>query len=138
MVDEVPVELLRSALDHALNVAAAGGVEVPVAIRPLVKASKLDAKALRRLLQAIEEAPNFRAEVAARASADNVDEAGLLWLTRTDGWRTRLAELVPQPLDRRFRAVEDKLRRRDARVAALEAELQRLRRQAASSALSAK
>ncbi|NLD76476.1 MAG: hypothetical protein GX643_07390, partial [Acidimicrobiales bacterium] len=84
-------KLLREACLLALRVAAEGEladprIPAPSSIRPIMGFSRLSAAAYGRLRQAVDEDGEFRARVADAASEEVVGRAGLLWLTRPDGW----------------------------------------------------
>jgi len=82
---------LREACLLALRVAAEGEVAEPrvpspPAVRPLFGFKKFSAAAYRTLMAAVDVDEDFRLRVADEADEDLVGRAGLLWLTRPEGW----------------------------------------------------
>jgi hypothetical protein len=71
---------------------------VPADIRPFVKAQqqRLPSSLLGRLRRVIDADNEFRAELAAAAGPEHVDDIGIEWLRREPGWEQRAAELVEQ------------------------------------------
>ena len=95
----VPDRVIASALEFAVGVAAHGArqqppVRCPVALRRYFSTARLGPKALTAVRSAIEVDPEFRTVLATTVRPGNVDEAGLLWIQRPDGWQQRIAELV--------------------------------------------
>ena len=141
--DEIPDRVVITALEFAVGIAAAGAklrppLAFPVELRPFLKFQKLPAKALRDVRAAVEADVAFRERISGVAVADLLDEAGMLWLTRPDGWVERLGELAAaggddrgdlaaelRRAERRREAAEAATRRAAAEVAALRAELVR-------------
>jgi predicted RNA-binding protein with PIN domain len=141
--DEIPDRVVITALEFAVGIAAAGAklrppLAFPVELRPFLKFQKLPTKALRDVRAAVEADVGFRQRIAAVAVADLVDEAGMLWLTRPEGWVERLTELAAAAADdagdlavelrraeRRREAAEAANRRTAAELVALRAELAR-------------
>lgn len=142
--DEIPDRVVVTALEFAVGIAAAGAklrppLPFPVELRPFLKFQKLPAKALRDVRAAVEADDGFRRRIAQVAVADLLDEAGMLWLTRPDGWLERLGVLAAaagpddagdpatelRRAERRRDAAEAGMRRSAAEVAALRAELER-------------
>ncbi|MFM8267346.1 MAG: NYN domain-containing protein [Ilumatobacteraceae bacterium] len=121
----IPDEALRSALEFAVSVAAAGArqrpsLDVPVALRRFTRVRSLTAASLAEIRRILGSEPEFRAEVSARATRDLVDPIGLLWLTRPDGWYDDIAmflddsgtvEMSGRREERRRRGAEDALAR---------------------------
>lgn len=82
---------MREACLLALRVAAEGEVAEPrvpspPAVRPLFGFKKFSAAAYRTLMAAVDVDEDFRLRVADEADEDLVGRAGLLWLTRPEGW----------------------------------------------------
>lgn len=142
--DEIPDRVVISALEFAVGIAAAGAklrppLAFPVELRPFLKFQKLPAKALRDVRAAVETDEPFRQRIGGVAVADLVDEAGMLWLKRPDGWLERLTELAAaergddandlvaelRRAERRREAAEAATRRALAEVVALRAEVAR-------------
>ncbi len=144
----LPDEAVRSALDFAFHVARARAgqrddAEIPAEVRPLLRFTKLPATARSRVREAIEADERFREQLAtmvgelAGDEAQPVDEIGLLWLRRPEGWAAearRLADaraeagegepaLTPRRAERRRQAAE-------AAAEAARAEITKLRQQA--------
>jgi predicted RNA-binding protein with PIN domain len=120
---------LRAALEFAVSTAAAWQKQrppraVPVDIKAFAKTpqQRLPATVLGRVRRAIDADGRFRADVAAAAGPDTVDEIGLEWLRREPGWEGRVAELI----ERREQAAAERdferelARERRRRVAAEE------------------
>jgi predicted RNA-binding protein with PIN domain len=141
--DEIPDRVVVTALEFAVGIAAAGAklrppLPFPVELRPFLKFQKLPSKALRDVRAAVEGDVVFRERIAGVAVADLVDEAGMLWLRRPEGWQARLTELAAaggddpgdasaelRRAERRREAAEAATRRALAEVAALRADLAR-------------
>ena len=98
----VPDRALRSALEFAVLVAAAAARRrPPVAVPSTMKQffryhDRLPAGVLPKVRAALEAEPGFFAAVAAVATADSVDEVGLLWLQQPDGWRRSIERLLDE------------------------------------------
>ena len=138
---DLPDSSLRKALEFAVSMAALwsrNGDMVPAAMRPYLRSPRLSAAQLRKVRAVVEADAAFRQRVGATAGGGPVDELGVLWLTRPDGWSAQVAELVGlQPsaddvglddvrkeMRRRIAAEDSKARaeqERDAAVGALEA-----------------
>lgn len=147
---DVPDRLIVTALDFAVGIAAAGAqhrppMPFPVGLRPFLRVQRLTPTAMTAVRRAVDGDPVFRRRLAAVAVADLVDEAGMLWLQRPDGWRERLAELTPPPeevdvvvqlrrAEKRREAAEQAARRAIAEVAALRADHERRAETAATAA----
>ena len=108
----------------------------PAELKPFLKFQKLPAKALAEVRRAIEGDAVFFGRIASVATAELLDEPGLLWLTRPQGWRERLRELVAADAstdlatqlrrsERRREAAEQVAQRSVAEVAGLRADLER-------------
>ncbi|TPW14107.1 MAG: hypothetical protein FD127_1621 [Acidimicrobiaceae bacterium] len=136
----VPDHLIASALEFAVGIAAAGArlrpaLAFPAELRPFLKFTKLPAKALSEVRSAVEADTGFRNRLAAVAVPELVDEAGLIWLRRADGWHDRLLAAVPagaaatttdlRRSERRREAAERAARRAVVELAAARAELDR-------------
>ena len=95
----VPDELLRSALQFALTVAAAARAKrpaehTPAALRPYLRLKALPALSLAVVRAAVEGDVAFREHVGALAREGVVDALGLMWLRRPEGWSDQLDQLV--------------------------------------------
>ncbi|MGI8663718.1 MAG: NYN domain-containing protein [Acidimicrobiales bacterium] len=118
--------------------AAAPPQPAPPILRRYLRFARLPAPALDIARRALEDDPAFRERVAAALTQAEVGEAGWLWLSRPDGWEERVAALrqaaqdrarseredsIEQNAQRRLVHAEDRARRSEALVAALEREL---------------
>jgi predicted RNA-binding protein with PIN domain len=97
---QVPDELLRSALQFTVTVAAAGRAKRPVEaspapLRPYLRLKALPGPALAVVRRAVEADDAFRQHVAELAREGTVDAVGMLWLRRPDGWVDQIAPLLP-------------------------------------------
>ena len=107
-------------------------------LRRYLRFARLPAPALDIARRALEEDPSFRERVAAALSQPEVGEAVWLWLSRPEGWEERVDALHRAEQDRehaereergerdaqrRLVHAEDRARRAEALVAALEREL---------------
>lgn len=89
---------MRPAVEAALAVARQGlaadpPVPPPPALRRFLGFTKLSTPALRAIARVVDTDDTFRARVAADVGEDDVGHAGVLWLTRPDGWADELARL---------------------------------------------
>jgi hypothetical protein len=148
--DDVPDHVLFTALDFAVGIAAAGAqlrppMPFPGGLRPFLRVQKLSPKSMTAVRRAIECDPVFRQRLGAVAVPELLDEAGMLWLQRPEGWVERLTALVPEPdeldiatqlrrSEKRREAAEQVARRALAEVAALRAEHDRRTDSAATAA----
>lgn len=138
---EIPDRLIASALEFAVGIAAASVrlrpvLPFPSALKPFLRFQKLPAKALVEVRRAVEGDPVFFGRIASVATPELLDEAGVLWLTRPEGWVQRLRTLatVDVSLDlaaelrrseRRREAAEHAAHRSLAEVASLRLEVDR-------------
>jgi predicted RNA-binding protein with PIN domain len=139
--DGIPDRLVSSALEFAVGIAAASvrikpALPFPAELKPFLKFQKLPPKALADVRRAIERDGLFFERIASRATPELLDEAGLLWLTRPEGWHERLAELAAvddsvdamaelRRAERRREAAEQLAQRSVAEVAGLRLDLDR-------------
>ncbi len=137
----VPDRLIASALEFAVGIAAAGArlkpaLPFPSELRPFLKFQKLPAKALATVRGAVEGDPVFFGRLATVATTELLDEAGMLWLVRPEGWTDRLTELAAaaeatdvaadlRRAERRREGAEQVAQRAVAEIAALRAEVDR-------------
>jgi predicted RNA-binding protein with PIN domain len=134
----IPARQLRPAIEVALRVAREGEEADPVepapaALRRYLTFARLPAPALEAARRVIDGDIDFRRRVAEAVTADDVGDAGWLWLTRPAGWEERLGEMVGRAERRR----EDASAARDerslrGRIAELEEALRRAEAVAAS------
>lgn len=137
----IPDRLVSSALEFAVGIAAASvrikpALPFPSELKPFLKFQKLPAKALADVRRAIESDAVFLGRIASVATAELLDEPGLLWLTRPEGWQERLRELACvdesgdlaaelRRAERRRDAAEQIAQRSVAEIAGLRADLER-------------
>jgi len=96
---EIPDTALRSALEFAVGIAAAGSklrppLPFPSGLKSFVKFHRLPPKALGAVRATVEADHTFRERLGIAATSDLVDELGCLWLQRPDGWLQRAIELA--------------------------------------------
>ena len=147
---DVPDQALRSVLEFAVGIAAAGvklrpPLAFPVELKRFLRFHKLPPAALSQVRAAVEGDDDFRRRLASVATAELVDDVGMLWLSRPDGWTARIADVLPeQPVDadtamrreeRRRQAAQDSAARARAELLNLAGELARER--SAKSAMTA-
>jgi predicted RNA-binding protein with PIN domain len=120
---DVPDEALRPTLELAVGVAAAGAklrppLAFPNELKRFLRFHKLPPTALAQVRAAIDGDEDFRKKLASVATTELVDDVGVLWLSRPDGWEQQIIDLLPaKPVDD-----EAALRREERRrVAAQEA-----------------
>ena len=94
----VPDTSLRSALEFAVGIAAAGQklrppLSFPSGLKPYLKFNRLDRAALHAVRRAVIGDEEFRNRIAGVATAELVDEIGIAWLQRTDEWQARVRAL---------------------------------------------
>ena len=85
-------EMLASVCELAFDVAKEGGA--PPSMKNYLYLAHRPPRAFSVAQRALEEDAAFRQRVAARATPDNVGEAGYLWLNRPSGWEHRFSELA--------------------------------------------
>jgi hypothetical protein len=139
---DVPDRALQLALELAVGIAAAGvklrpPLAFPPPLKKFLKFHKLPPAALTEVRAAVEADDGFRQRLASVATTELVDEVGMLWLARPDGWSAAIAELLPTKADddetqirresRRRLAAEDSAARAHAEVLSLTADLDRER-----------
>lgn len=140
---EVPDQLLRSALEFAVGIAAAGvklrpPLPVPSELKRFLRFHKLPATALHQVREAVEGDDDFRKRLASVATDELVDEIGLLWLSRPDGWVDTVCGLLPEAAaddeqaairreERRRHAAQEAAARARAELLVLSNELERER-----------
>lgn len=126
-------ELLRPALEAALDVARAGRradppVAVPASLRQVLRMRKQTATSLEQVRRALDDDPDLRRRAAEAVDERRVGRAGWLFLARPDGWEAELADLeaAAQQRDevvREEREADREERRARKRVATLEERL---------------
>ncbi len=130
------------ALEFAVGIAAAGvklrpPVVFPAELKRFLRFHKLPPAALAQVRAAVEADDDFRSRLASVATTELVDRAGMLWLTRPEGWEDEVAGLVPEQAvagetamrreERRRRAAQESAARARAELLSLSAELDRER-----------
>jgi predicted RNA-binding protein with PIN domain len=105
----------------------------PSALRRYLYFARLPSPALDIARKVIDEDDEFRQRVAEQLNEQEVGEAGWLWLTRPDGWKSRLEELrkkqqeaehaahdakVERESQRRLAGAEDRARRAEVALGA--------------------
>ncbi len=100
-VAAVPDPALRSALEFAVGIASEGQklrppLAFPAGLKPLFRMQRLDRPALRTARRVLVSDSSFRERLASVATPDLVDEVGIIWLQRPDGWQQRLATLMAE------------------------------------------
>ncbi len=98
---EIPDRLLADALDLAVAIAAAGSKQrpplaFPGELRSLFRLQRLSGAALRTARRAIVADDLFRRRIGSVVGPELLDEPGLLWLQRPEGWRERLRVLADE------------------------------------------
>ena len=139
---DVPDEALRSALEFAVGIAAAGArlrppLAFPADLKRFLRFHKLPPTALNQVRAAIEGDEDFRKRLASVATTELMDEVGVLWLTRPDGWTQSVADLMPEHViddaaalrreERRRVAAQEAAARARVEMLGLAAELERER-----------
>jgi predicted RNA-binding protein with PIN domain len=139
---DVPDEVLRPALELAVGIAAAGAkirppLAFPVGLKRFLRFHKLPATALQQVRAAVEDDDDFRERLAIVATPDLVDEVGVLWLRRPEGWTQKIADLLPEKVvddevafrreERRRMAAQEAVARSRVELLAVTAELERER-----------
>lgn len=104
-------ELLRPALEAALEVARVGerstpAVPAPQALRGVLHFKRFPAAARDFARRALEEDEEFRERVADEVTEARVGEVGWLYLTRPEGWAETFEAMVAES-DRRHQAAEE-------------------------------
>lgn len=97
--DALPDRALLQALELAVGVAAAGAklrppMPYPAGLKPFLRFHKLPLGVLGQVRSVVEADPVFVRRLASVVTDELVDEVGLLWLTRPDGWHERAVALV--------------------------------------------
>jgi hypothetical protein len=98
---EIPDRFLADALDLVVAIAAAGSKQrpplaFPGELRSLFRLQRLSGAALRTARRAIVADDVFRRRIGAVVGPELLDEPGLLWLQRPEGWRERLRVLADE------------------------------------------
>jgi hypothetical protein len=96
---DLPDRVLQSALEFAVAFAVVSAKArppqpVPAALRKFLRFHKLPQGALPAVRAAIEADDEYLSRLASLASPALVDEIGMLWLTRPEGWQASAATLL--------------------------------------------
>lgn len=96
---DIPNEALRSALEFAVAIAAAGTklrppLAVPSGVKPFLRTRVLPTSALGKLRSAIENDADFLRRLGVVATDELIDEVGMIWLKRPADWRTAIAVAI--------------------------------------------
>ena len=83
---------LQSALEFAVGIAAAGSklrppLAFPTGLKPYLRFHRLPPTALVKVREAVEADRVFLGRLGTVATNELLDEIGMLWLTRPDGWQ---------------------------------------------------
>ena len=139
---DVPDEALRSALEFAVGIAAAGAklrppLPFPTELKRFLRFHKLPPTALAQVRAAVDGDEDFRKRLASVATTELMDEVGVLWLIRPEGWAQSVADLMPEKKvdhaaalrreERRRVAAQDAAARARTEVLGLTGELERER-----------
>ena len=117
---------LRSALEFAVGIAAAGQklrppLVYPAGLKAHLKSNRLDRPALAAVRRAVIGDETFRTRLGEVATDELVDELGIIWLRRSDGWLDRIRELlVAAREDAENQSTEAALRKAERRREAAE------------------
>jgi predicted RNA-binding protein with PIN domain len=109
----------------------------PSGLKRFLRFHKLPPTALSEVRAAVDGDDVFRGRLASVATADLVDEVGVLWLSRPDGWESAITGLIPDKAvddqaalrreERRRLAAQEAAARGRAELLAITAELERER-----------
>ncbi len=116
---DVPDEALRYALEFAVGIAAAGAkvrppLPFPVQLKPFLRFHKLPPTALKQVRAAVEGDDEFRRRLASVATIELIDQVGVLWLSRPDGWEETIGTALPDKIIDDMTALRREERRRVA------------------------
>lgn len=95
----IPDRALRSALEFAVGIAAAGAKQrpplpSPPGLRKFLRFRSLPDASLGVVRSAVESDPLYLSRLAIVATPELLDEVGMLWITRPDGWEHRIDALL--------------------------------------------
>ena len=138
----IPNELVRDALEAALVVAIKDPTGSPKPLQPFLKFQKMPARAMPAVRKVLDTDDAFRERVASVVALGVLDQAGVLFLTRPDGWEADLerlasegaqaeaeaqAEKAEKSAQRKLKAAEAARTKAEERVNELTVELERTR-----------
>lgn len=124
---------VHSALEFAVGIAAAGSklrppIPFPQELKPFLRFHKLPPSALAKVRAAVEADSEFLRRLGMVATRELVDEVGMLWLTRPEGWEAQAAALAAgaaaQPFDDAGELRREQRRREAAEAAAARSRLE--------------
>lgn len=95
----IPDRALRSALEFAVGIAAAGAklrppLPSPTGLKPFLRFRALPDASLGAVRAIVEADGVFLSRLAVAATPELLDDVGMLWITRPDGWTQRIDELL--------------------------------------------
>ena len=138
----IPNELIRDALEAALVVAIKDPAGAPKPLQPFLKFQKMPARAMPAVRKVLDTDDAFRERVASLVALGVLDQAGVLFLTRPEGWEADLerlasegaqaeadaqAEKAEKSAQRKLKAAEAARTKAEERVNDLTGELERTR-----------
>jgi hypothetical protein len=129
----IPDRALQSALEFAVGIAAVSakqrlGVAFPAELKPFLKFHKLPPASLPKVRAALEGDAEFLRKLCLVATDELIDEVGMLWLTRPDGWEGAAVDALARDAAARDAADEvSELRREQRRREAAETAAMRAR-----------
>ena len=138
----IPNELIRDALEAALVVAIKDPAGSPKSLQPFLKFQKMPARAMPAVRKVLDTDDAFRERVASVVALGVLDQAGVLFLTRPEGWEAELerlasegaqaeadaeAEKAEKSAQRKLKAAEAARTKAEERVNDLTGELERTR-----------
>ena len=92
----IPNELIRDALEAALVVAIKDPAGSPKSLQPFLKFQKMPARAMPAVRKVLDTDDAFRERVASVVALGVLDQAGVLFLTRPEGWEAELERLASE------------------------------------------
>jgi len=95
---------VQSALEFAVGIAAAGSklrppLPFPTGLKPYLRFHRLPPTALAKVREAVEADDVFLGRLGMVATNELLDEIGMLWLTRPDGWQVAAAAVAAKADD---------------------------------------
>ncbi len=123
---------MHSALEFAVNVAAVSAklrppLAFPSGLKPFLRFQKLPPAALAKVREAVEADVGFLSRLGQVATDELLDEVGILWLTRPQGWQAAAALLATtdeRPGDDATELRREQRRRHAAEAAAVRSRLE--------------
>ncbi|MCY7300875.1 MAG: NYN domain-containing protein [Ilumatobacteraceae bacterium] len=124
---------LQSALEFAVGIAAVGSklrppLPFPTGLKPYLRFHRLPPTALTKVRDAVEADHVFLGRLGMVATDELLDEIGMLWLTRPDGWQAAAAAIVARaddvPIDDAAELRREQRRRDAAEASAIRSRLE--------------